>query len=225
MVLPGGKDLCQVAIQSSPLPGGNASCRVAECSSQRAIFPFPCLSSSDQLFALSDALSDSSSGHSPSDHSSRALPSGMRSSHQLCSIVLSIPHSSAAITERPSNSSFAGPSRKRSRPLTTSVSLSLPIPGALSFVCDDLLPPRKRIRSYDSMTNLEVSSNESSESSVPKETGSRVDVDVRDSDEPYSEPDIDLEVQLEIDECIAYADALSAGGIDAKVMVEIVARE
>ncbi|GKB27806.1 putative reverse transcriptase domain-containing protein [Tanacetum coccineum] len=61
----------------------------------------------------SNDLSDSSSGHSSSDHSSPALPSGMRSSHQLCSSVPSIPHSPTAITERPSHSSFAGPSRKR----------------------------------------------------------------------------------------------------------------
>ncbi|GKA76112.1 hypothetical protein Tco_0782490 [Tanacetum coccineum] len=65
--------------------------------------------------SYSDALSDSSSGHSSSYHSSPALPLGMRSSHQLCSSVPSIPHSSAAITERPSHSSSAGPSHKRSR--------------------------------------------------------------------------------------------------------------
>ncbi|GKE92637.1 hypothetical protein Tco_1573732, partial [Tanacetum coccineum] len=52
-------------------------------------------------------ISDSSSGHSSLDHSSPALPSGMRSSHQLCSSVSSIPHSSATITERPSHSSSA----------------------------------------------------------------------------------------------------------------------
>ncbi|GKA11256.1 hypothetical protein Tco_0690689 [Tanacetum coccineum] len=115
----------------------------------------------------SDALSDSSSGHSSSDHSSPALPSGMRSSHQLCSSVPSIPHSSAAITERPSHSSSAGPSRKRSRSPTTSVPVSSPIPGALSSVRADLLPPRKRIRSSDSVTDLEDCSDESSESSVP----------------------------------------------------------
>ncbi|GJX46429.1 histone H4 [Tanacetum coccineum] len=45
-----------------------------------------------------DALSDSSPGHSSSDYSSPVLPSGMRSSHQLCSSVPSIPYSSAAIT-------------------------------------------------------------------------------------------------------------------------------
>ncbi|GJR85270.1 hypothetical protein Tco_0209281 [Tanacetum coccineum] len=126
----------------------------------------------------SDALSDSSSGHSSSDHSSPALPSGMRSSHQLCSSVSSIPgmvnqkrsipHSSAAITERPSHSSSAGPSRKRSRSPTTYVPVSSQVPGALSSVRADLLPPRKRIRSSDSATDLEDCSDESSESSVPR---------------------------------------------------------
>nr|GEV54392.1 reverse transcriptase domain-containing protein [Tanacetum cinerariifolium] len=141
----------------------------------------------------SDALSDSLSGHSSSDHSSPALPLGMRSSHQLCSSASSIPYSSAAIIERPSQSSFVGPSRKRSRSLTTSVPLSSPIPGALSSILANLLPPRKRIRSSDSMTDLEVSLNESSESSIPRETGPRVDIDVRGSDKPYSEPDINPE--------------------------------
>ncbi|GJV70136.1 putative reverse transcriptase domain-containing protein, partial [Tanacetum coccineum] len=45
------------------------------------------------------------------------------------------------------------------------------------------------------------------------------------SDEPYSEPDIDPKIQAEIDECIAYADALGAEGIDARVVVKTVARE
>ncbi|GJR81868.1 hypothetical protein Tco_0152653 [Tanacetum coccineum] len=172
-----------------------------------------------------DALSDSSSGHSSSDHSSPALSSGMGSSHQLCSSVPSIPHSSAAIIERPSHSSYAGPSRKRSRSPTTPVPVSSPIPGALSSVRADLLPPRKRIRSSDSATDLEDCSDESSESSVPRETSLRDDVDVRGSDEPYSEPDIDPEVPAEIDECIANADALRAEGIHARVVVETVARE
>ncbi|GKC24606.1 hypothetical protein Tco_1026756 [Tanacetum coccineum] len=109
----------------------------------------------------SETSSDSSSSHSSSDHSSPTLPSGMRSSHQLCSSVPSIPHSSAAITERPSNSSFAGPFRKRS--------------------------------SSNSLSDLEDCSNESSESSVLRETSLRDDVDVEGSDEPYSGPDIDLE--------------------------------
>ncbi|GJY57459.1 reverse transcriptase domain-containing protein [Tanacetum coccineum] len=142
-------------------------------------------SSKNSLDPSTDALSNSSLSHSSSDHSSLTLPSGMRSSHQLCSSVPSIPHSSAAITERLSHSSSAGPSRKRIRSSTTSVPVSSPIPGALSSVRVDLLPPRKRIRSFDFVTDLEV----------------------------------------EIDECIAYLDALRAEGIDVRVVVETVARE
>ncbi|GKD97016.1 hypothetical protein Tco_1380913, partial [Tanacetum coccineum] len=140
-----------------------------------------------------DDLFDSSSGHSSSDHPSPALPSGMRSSHQLCSLVSSIPHSSAAITDRLSHSSSTGPSRKRSRSPTTSILISLPIPGALSSEHADILPPPNRIRSSASVTDLEVSSDKSFESFVPKETSLRVDVDVKGSDEPHSEHDIDLE--------------------------------
>ncbi|GJW32186.1 hypothetical protein Tco_0052218, partial [Tanacetum coccineum] len=173
----------------------------------------------------SNAIYDSSSGHSYSDHSSPALPSGMRSSHQLCSSVPSIPYSSIATTERPSHSSFVGPFRKRSRSPATSVLISSPIPRALSFARADLLPPPKRIRSSNSATNLEDCLDESSESSVPRKTSLRDDVVIRGSDEPYSEPDIDLEIQAEIDECIAYSNALRDEGIDARVVVETVARE
>ncbi|GJY70618.1 hypothetical protein Tco_0474321 [Tanacetum coccineum] len=148
-------------------------------------------SSETSLDSSLNALSDSSLGHSSSDHSSPALPSGMRSSHQLCSLVPSIPHSSVAITERPSHYSSAGPSRKRTRSPTTYVPVYSHIPGVLSFVRADLLPPRKKIRSSDYVADLKVSSDESSESSVPRKTGLRVDVDIGGSDEPYSEPDID----------------------------------
>nr|GEU90105.1 hypothetical protein [Tanacetum cinerariifolium] len=148
-------------------------------------------------------LSNSSSGHSSLDHSSPALPLGTRSSHQLCLLVPSIPHSSAVITERPSRSSFEGPSRKRSRSPTTSVSISSHVPRALSS---------------DSLA-------ESSESFVPRETSLKDDVVVRGSDEPHSEHDIDLEIQVEIDECITYADALRAEGIDVRFIVETVDRE
>ncbi|GJU22551.1 hypothetical protein Tco_1155893 [Tanacetum coccineum] len=149
----------------------------------------------------SDDLSNSSSSHSSSDHSSPALPSSTRSSHQLCSLVPSIPHSSAATTKRLSHPSFASPSLKRSRSPTTSVLRSSPIPGVLSPARADLLPPPKRIRSFDSTIDLEDC-----------------------SDEPHSEHDIDLEIQVEINECITYADALRAR-IDARVVVKAVARE
>nr|GEV98368.1 reverse transcriptase domain-containing protein [Tanacetum cinerariifolium] len=68
-------------------------------------------------------------------------------------------------------------------------------------------------------------SDKSFESSVPRETSLRDDVVIRYSDEPYSEPGIDPEIQLEIDKCIEYTDALRAEGIDARVVVETVARE
>ncbi|GKG58193.1 hypothetical protein Tco_0589804, partial [Tanacetum coccineum] len=66
---------------------------------------------------------------------------------------------------------------------------------------------------------------ESSESSVPRETSLRDDVVVRGSGEPHLDHDIDREIQAEIDECIAYADALRARGIDARIVVEAVDRE
>nr|GEW26185.1 ribonuclease H-like domain-containing protein [Tanacetum cinerariifolium] len=108
---------------------------------------------------------------------------------------------------------------------TTSVPRSSPLSGALSPACVDLLPPPKRIRSSDFVTNLEDCLDESSESSIPRETCLWDDVIVRGSDEPHSEHDIDHEIQAEIDECIAYADALRARGIDARVVVEAVDQE
>nr|GEU67725.1 hypothetical protein [Tanacetum cinerariifolium] len=167
-----------------------------------------------------DDLSNFSSGYSSLDHSSPALPSGTRSSHQLCSSIPSIPHLSIATTERPSHYSFMGPSHKRSRSPTTSVPRSLPIPGALSLALTDLLPPPKRIKSFDSAKNLEDCLDESSESSIPRDTSLRDDVVVIGSDEPHSKHDIDLEIQAEITECIDYADSLRVEGIDARVVVE-----
>nr|GEZ88382.1 hypothetical protein [Tanacetum cinerariifolium] len=89
----------------------------------------------------------------------------------------------------------------------------------------DLLPPPKRITSFDSATDLEDCLDESSELSVPRKTSLRDDVIVRGRNEPYLEPDIDPEFQAEIDECIAYADALRAEGIDSRVMVEAITQE
>ncbi|GJV18904.1 hypothetical protein Tco_1367924 [Tanacetum coccineum] len=170
----------------------------------------------------SDALSDSASSHSSSDHSLPAPSSGMRPSHHLCSLVPSIPRLSAAISDRPSHdSSSASPSRKRSRSPAASVPLSSPIPGALSYARADLLPSPKRIRSPESATDLEVSSAEGSEPSRYRGTDLEMDDDVERSDGI----DIDPEIQAEIDECIAYADALRVRGIDARVVVEAVDRE
>nr|GFA80529.1 hypothetical protein [Tanacetum cinerariifolium] len=108
---------------------------------------------------------------------------------------------------------------------TTSISRSSPILEALSLAPADLLPPPKRIKSSDFVMNLEDSLDKSSKSFVPRETSLRDDVVVRGSDEPHLEHDIDLEIQAEIDECIAYTKALRARGINDRVVVEAVDRE
>ncbi|GKC15255.1 hypothetical protein Tco_1012037 [Tanacetum coccineum] len=182
------------------------------------------LSSSSETSSDSsvDALSDYASSHSSSNHSLPSSSSGMRSSHYLCSLVPSIHRSSAAISERPSHSSYyASPSRKRSRSPVAFVPLSSPIPRALSFVRANILPSPKRSRSPESTMDLEVSSVEGSEPSRSRGIDLEVDVDVKRSDGL----DIDPKIQAEIDECIAYADALRARGVDVRVVVETVDRE
>ncbi|GJT01750.1 putative reverse transcriptase domain-containing protein [Tanacetum coccineum] len=57
------------------------------------------------------------------------------------------------------------------------------------------------------------------------ETSLRDDAIVRVSDEPHLEQDSDPEIQAEIDECFAYADALRDRGIDARVVVEAIDRD
>ncbi|GJW86254.1 hypothetical protein Tco_0161594 [Tanacetum coccineum] len=135
--------------------------------------------SSSDHFSLDDSLRDSSSSSSSetsSDSSTDALSDSASS-------LPSIPRSSTAISDRPSqDSSSTSPSRKRSRPPTVSVPLSSPTLGALSYARADLLPSPKRIR-------------------------------------------ILTQIQDRYHECIAYADALRARGIDARVVVEAVDRE
>ncbi|GJY04336.1 hypothetical protein Tco_0370276 [Tanacetum coccineum] len=161
-----------------------------------------------------DALSNFASSHSSSDHSLPVSSSGTRYSHRLCSLVPSVHRSPATISKRPSHdSSSVSPSRKRSRSPVASVSLSSPIPGALSSARADLLPSPKRIRSPKSVTDLEGCSKDSFEPYM--------DVDVVRSDMI----DIDPKIQAEIDKCVAYADALRDRGIDARVVVEAVDRE
>ncbi|GJY34331.1 hypothetical protein Tco_0418800 [Tanacetum coccineum] len=112
-------------------------------------------SSETSLDSSEDALSDSASSRSSSDHSIPTPSLGMRPSHHLCSLVPSIHRSSAAISDRPSHdSSYASPSRKRSRSLAASVPLSSPTLGALSYACADLLPSPKRIRIPETATDL-----------------------------------------------------------------------
>ncbi|GJR37927.1 hypothetical protein Tco_1213611 [Tanacetum coccineum] len=188
-----------------------------------------------------DALSDSASSRSSYYHSLPTPSSGMRPSHHLCSLVSSIHRLSAVVSDRPSHDySSASPSRKRSRSPTVSVPLSSPTLGALSYARADLLPSPKRIRSPKTATDLEGCSEVSFEPYVPREAGLGVDFE-DESSEPSSSRGTDLEedlevvrsdgiyinpeIQAEIDECIAYADALRDRGIDVRVVVKAVDRE
>ncbi|GKC10851.1 hypothetical protein Tco_1007633 [Tanacetum coccineum] len=135
----------------------------------------------------SDASSDSSSRHSLSDHSSPDLPS-----------------------------TSAGPSRKRRRSPMTYVPALLPVFGALSPICANLIPSPKRVRDSGYLADVEVDH---------IETSLRDDIIIKGNDEPHLKQDIDPEIQAEIDECFAYADALRDRGIDARVIVEAVDRE
>ncbi|GJY10023.1 putative reverse transcriptase domain-containing protein [Tanacetum coccineum] len=99
-------------------------------------------------------------------------------------------------TVEPSHdSSSVSPSRKRSRSHVASVALSSPILVLFFTYRANLLPSPKWIRKMD------------------------------DNVERSDEIDIDPEIQAEIEECIAYADALRVRGIDARVVVEAVDRE
>ncbi|GJV22148.1 hypothetical protein Tco_1371168 [Tanacetum coccineum] len=134
-----------------------------------------------------DASSDSSLGHSLSDHSFPDLPS-----------------------------TSARPSCKRRRSPMASVPALPLVFEALSPVRANLIPSPKRVRDFGYSADVEVD---------PRETSLRDDVIVRGNKEPHLEQDIDPEIQAEIDECFAYADALRDRGIDARVVVEAVDRK
>ncbi|GJT70951.1 RNA-directed DNA polymerase, eukaryota, reverse transcriptase zinc-binding domain protein [Tanacetum coccineum] len=147
--------------------------------------------------------SDSSSEASSDFHSDASSNSSSR--HSLSN------HSSPDLP-----STFAGPSRKRHRSLMASVPALPLVSRALSPVRADLIPSPKRIRDSGYSADIEVD---------PRETSLRDDVIVRGNEEPHLEQDIDPEIQAEIDECFAYADALRDKRIDARVVVEAVDRE
>ncbi|GKE05784.1 hypothetical protein Tco_1397802, partial [Tanacetum coccineum] len=113
-------------------------------------------------------------------------------------------------------STSVGSYRKRRRyPMASVPALPL-VSRALPFVHADLIPSPKRVRDSGYLADIEVD---------PREISLRDDVIVKGSDEPHLEQDIDLEIQAEIDECFAYADALRDRGIDARVVVEVVDRK
>ncbi|GJS98757.1 hypothetical protein Tco_0819927 [Tanacetum coccineum] len=110
----------------------------------------------------------------------------------------------------------AGPSRKRRRSPMTSVPALSHVSGELSPVRADLVPSPKRVKDSGYLADVEVD---------PRGISLRDDTIVRVSDEPHLEQDSDPEIQAEIDECFAYADALRDRGIDARVVVETVDRD
>ncbi|GJT25149.1 putative reverse transcriptase domain-containing protein [Tanacetum coccineum] len=113
-------------------------------------------------------------------------------------------------------STSAGPSSKRRRSPMTSVPALPLVSRALSPVRANLIPSPKRVGDSGYSADVEVD---------PRETSLRDDVIVRGNEEPHLEQDMDPEIQAEIDECFAYADALRDRGIDARVVVEAVDRE
>ncbi|GJR74206.1 hypothetical protein Tco_0086571 [Tanacetum coccineum] len=121
------------------------------------------------------------------------------------------------------SASSVGPSHKRRRSPTTSVPIASPVRGALSPVCADLSPPRKRIKHSDSETDFEVSSEEGYVSYVSREIV--LGVDVEDSYEPYTEPNIDPDVQANIDASITFADDIATRGTDVRVRIGTAVKE
>ncbi|GKE09916.1 hypothetical protein Tco_1413467 [Tanacetum coccineum] len=146
------------------------------------------------------------------DHSSSDLSSEASSDfHSNASSDPSLRHSLLDHSSPNLPSTSARPSRKRRRSPKTSVPALSPVSGALSPVYADLIPSPKRVKDFGYLTDVEVD---------PREISLRDDVIIRVSDEPHLEQNIDPEIQAEIEECIAYADALRDRGIDARVVVE-----
>ncbi|GJX56744.1 leucine-rich repeat transmembrane protein kinase protein [Tanacetum coccineum] len=158
--------------------------------------------SSSDHFSLDDSLRNSSSSSSSETSSNSSVDALSDFASSYSSSDHSLPAASSGM--RPSHHLYL-----------------LPIPEALSYVCTDLLPSPKRIRSPESAIDLEVSSAEGSEPSKYRGTNLEIDVDVVRSDGI----DIDPEIQAKIYECIDYADALRDRGIDARVLVETVDQE
>ncbi|GJX70535.1 putative reverse transcriptase domain-containing protein [Tanacetum coccineum] len=153
-----------------------------------------------------------SADHSSSDSSSEASSNF----HSDASSYSSSRHSLSNHSSPNLPGTFARTSRKRRRSPTTSVPALSPVSGALSPVRADLIPSPKRVKDSSYLADVEVD---------PREISLRDYAIVRVSDEPHLEQDIDLEIQPEINECIAYADALKDRGIDARVVVEAVDRD
>ncbi|GKE17540.1 hypothetical protein Tco_1425117 [Tanacetum coccineum] len=183
--------------------------------------------------ALRYSADYSSLDHFTSDDSSRVSPLDSSSetssdSHSDTSSDSSSRHSSSGhfISDSPCDSptaTSAGPSHKRCRSPTSSIHVASPVPGTLSPVRAGLLPPCKRIRDADTVTDFEVSSEEGYVPYVPREIG--LGVDVEDSYEPYTKPDIDPDVQADINACIAFANDIAVRGMDVRVEIGTAVKE
>ncbi|GKB91773.1 hypothetical protein Tco_0964045 [Tanacetum coccineum] len=200
---------CQVMILSpgQPIPHGrlyryHLNGPVHMMTARKRVGPLPthCLT---VRHSVDHSSSDSSSEASSDFHLDASSDSSLRH-----------PLSDHSLPDLPST--FAGPSRKRRRSPMTSVSALSPVFGALSPIRADLIPSPKRVRDSVYSADVEVD---------PRETSLRDDVIVRVSDEPHLEQDSDPEIQAEIYECCAYADALRDRGIDARVVVEAIDRD
>ncbi|GKA48601.1 hypothetical protein Tco_0741559, partial [Tanacetum coccineum] len=159
------------------------------------------------------SLSDSSLETSSDSHSDASSDSSSRHTSS-CYAILDSPCNSPTTT-------FAGPSRKRCRSPTSSVPVDSPVHRALSPVHANLLPPPMRIRDSDSVTDFEVSLEEGYVPYVPREVG--LGVDVEDSYEPYTEPNVNSDIQVNIDECITFIIAIRARGMNVRDVVETAA--
>ncbi|GJU38687.1 hypothetical protein Tco_1191644 [Tanacetum coccineum] len=98
-----------------------------------------------------------------------------------------------------------------------------PVRKALSPTRADLLPPRKRIRDFDSMMDLEDCPEEGHALYVPREMG--LGVEIEDSYEPYIELDVDFDIQADIDAYFVYADKIAARGTYIRVEIETATKE
>ncbi|GKE87683.1 hypothetical protein Tco_1565158 [Tanacetum coccineum] len=204
-----------------PIPHGRPYCYhlnrpVHMMTTRKRVRPLPV-----QQLAVRHSVNHSSSDYFSPDDSARdsSSDSSLEASSDFHSDASSDSSSRHSLPDHSSpnlSSTFAWPSRKRRRSPMTSVPASLPVSRALSHVCANLIPSPKRVRDSGYLADVEVD---------PRETSLRDDVIVKGSDEPHLEQDIDLEIQVEFDECFAYADALRDRGIDARVVVEAVDRE
>ncbi|GKC68092.1 hypothetical protein Tco_1100690 [Tanacetum coccineum] len=140
-------------------------------------------------------------------HSSSSSPPRKRRRTSSCSSSSegSSPNLSNSLSERSSHSVTTHspslstrPSHKRCRSPATLVISATPIPGALLHICDNLLPPRKRIRGSSAALSL-------------KDT-------IEESLDVGSEEDIDLDVMADIEADIA---AEAAAGDEIRAETEV----